>query len=81
MVWIDGSIISTWKINSVKVAIQWAKKTGDYAVLSQADLCVLALTYALDQEDKQLRNQTASSFLMNIAIQVIFLIVENEWGC
>lgn len=80
MVWIDGLILSTWEINPVKVAIQWAKKTGDYAVLSQADLCVLALTYALDQEDKKLRDQTAGSSLMNVAIQVIFLIVENEWG-
>ena len=34
------------------VVIQWAKKTGDYSVLSHPDLCVLALTYVLDQEDK-----------------------------
>jgi len=33
--------------------IQWAKKTGDYSVLSHPDLCVLALTYMLDQEDKK----------------------------
>jgi rRNA maturation endonuclease Nob1 len=30
--------------------IQFAKKTGDYAVLSHADICILALTYALDSE-------------------------------
>ncbi|KAF8580592.1 hypothetical protein K439DRAFT_1415242 [Ramaria rubella] len=30
----------------------FAKKTGDYAVLSHADLCVLALTCALDEEAK-----------------------------
>ncbi|KAI1796189.1 Nin one binding Zn-ribbon like-domain-containing protein [Ganoderma leucocontextum] len=37
---------------SVAHVIQWAKKTGDYSVLSHADLCVLALTYELDQEEK-----------------------------
>ncbi|KAI0747300.1 Nin one binding Zn-ribbon like-domain-containing protein [Irpex lacteus] len=31
--------------------IQFAKKTGDYSVLSTADLCVLALTYALEQKE------------------------------
>ena len=33
--------------------IQWAKKTGDYSVLSHADLCILALTYALHEQGKQ----------------------------
>ncbi|KAI0638377.1 Nin one binding Zn-ribbon like-domain-containing protein [Trametes polyzona] len=37
---------------SVAHVIQWAKKTGDYAVLSHADLCVLALTYELDKQEK-----------------------------
>ena len=32
--------------------IQTAKKTGDYSVLSHADLCVLALTLALDTQEK-----------------------------
>ncbi|KAH9049643.1 Nin one binding Zn-ribbon like-domain-containing protein [Lactarius hengduanensis] len=31
---------------------QFAKKTGDYSALSHADLCVLALTYALDRAEK-----------------------------
>ncbi|KAF8272131.1 Nin one binding Zn-ribbon like-domain-containing protein [Lactarius quietus] len=31
---------------------QFAKKTGDYSALSQADLCVLALTYALEKAEK-----------------------------
>ena len=31
---------------------QIAKKTGDYSALSHADLCVLALTYALDKAEK-----------------------------
>ncbi|KAI0750999.1 Nin one binding Zn-ribbon like-domain-containing protein [Daedaleopsis nitida] len=38
---------------SVAHVIQWAKKTGDYSVLSHADLCVLALTYELDQKEKE----------------------------
>ncbi|TDL29818.1 hypothetical protein BD410DRAFT_709650 [Rickenella mellea] len=41
---------------------QFAKKTGDYSVLSHADLCVLALTYALDLKEKaeKLRVQAAT---------------------
>ena len=31
--------------------IQFAKKTGDYAVLSHADICVLALTHTLQLEE------------------------------
>ncbi|EDR12773.1 uncharacterized protein LACBIDRAFT_311593 [Laccaria bicolor S238N-H82] len=38
---------------SLAYVIQWAKKTGDYSVLSHPDLCVLALTHALDEEDKR----------------------------
>ncbi|KAI0660796.1 Nin one binding Zn-ribbon like-domain-containing protein [Cubamyces menziesii] len=38
---------------SVAHVIQWAKKTGDYSVLSHADVCVLALTYELDQQEKE----------------------------
>jgi len=37
---------------SLAHVIQWAKKTGDYAVLSHPDLCILALTYALHEEEK-----------------------------
>lgn len=33
-------------------AIAVAKKTGDYSVLSHADICVVALTYELDSEEK-----------------------------
>jgi RNA-binding protein NOB1 len=33
--------------------IQLAKKTGDYSALSHADLCVIALTYALDKAEKE----------------------------
>ncbi|OSD04641.1 hypothetical protein PYCCODRAFT_1386892 [Trametes coccinea BRFM310] len=37
---------------SVAHVIQWAKKTGDYAVLSHPDICVLALTYELEEKEK-----------------------------
>ncbi|PPQ77669.1 hypothetical protein CVT25_011104 [Psilocybe cyanescens] len=42
---------------SLAHVIQWAKKTGDYSVLSHPDLCVLALTYLLDQEDKKAKEK------------------------
>ena len=34
------------------LAIVVAKKTGDYSVLSHADICVVALTYELDLQEK-----------------------------
>jgi RNA-binding protein NOB1 len=37
------------------IVIQFAKKTGDYSALSHADLCILALTYALDRAEKEKR--------------------------
>ncbi|KAI0036051.1 Nin one binding Zn-ribbon like-domain-containing protein [Vararia minispora EC-137] len=37
---------------SLAHVVQFAKKTGDYSVLSNADLAVLALTYALDTQAK-----------------------------
>ncbi|KAJ7639097.1 Nin one binding Zn-ribbon like-domain-containing protein [Roridomyces roridus] len=37
---------------SLSTVIQWAKKTGDYAVLSHPDLCVLALTYAIHERER-----------------------------
>ncbi|RDB19919.1 20S-pre-rRNA D-site endonuclease nob1 [Hypsizygus marmoreus] len=42
---------------SLAHVIQWAKKTGDYSVLSHPDICVLALTYALNEEGKKLKEQ------------------------
>ncbi|KAF9247411.1 Nin one binding Zn-ribbon like-domain-containing protein [Melanogaster broomeanus] len=43
---------------SLSQVIQFAKKTGDYAVLSHADLCVLALTHTLHvQEEAILENR------------------------
>ncbi|KAH8094839.1 Nin one binding Zn-ribbon like-domain-containing protein [Cristinia sonorae] len=35
---------------SLSHVINFAKKTGDYSVLSHADLCILALTHALNKE-------------------------------
>ncbi|KAK0462002.1 Nin one binding Zn-ribbon like-domain-containing protein [Desarmillaria tabescens] len=37
---------------SLATVIQWAKKTGDYSVLSHPDLCVLALTHTLHEKAK-----------------------------
>jgi len=37
--------------------IQFAKKTGDYSVLSHADICVLALTHTLHEQEKALDNR------------------------
>lgn len=45
----------------MKTVIEGAKKTGDYSVLSHADLCVLALTYALDLAEKQETEKLAAS--------------------
>ncbi|KIL00489.1 hypothetical protein PAXRUDRAFT_821575 [Paxillus rubicundulus Ve08.2h10] len=39
---------------SLSKVIQFAKKTGDYAVLSHADICVLALTHTLHEQEKAL---------------------------
>ncbi|EJD01310.1 uncharacterized protein FOMMEDRAFT_111028 [Fomitiporia mediterranea MF3/22] len=40
---------------SLSQVIQAAKKTGDYSVLSHADMCVIALTLALDRQDKEIQ--------------------------
>lgn len=40
--------------------IQFAKKTGDYSALSHADLCVLALTFALDKAEREKEAQSSS---------------------
>lgn len=37
----------------VIIVIQFTKKTGDYSALSHADICVLALTYALDKAERE----------------------------
>lgn len=39
---------------------QFAKKTGDYAVLSHPDLCVLALTWSLHQRAKEEAEKASS---------------------
>ncbi|KAG6830322.1 hypothetical protein H0H92_001257 [Tricholoma furcatifolium] len=46
---------------SLAHVIQWAKKTGDYSVLSLADLSVLALTYALHEEAKKVAAENVAS--------------------
>ncbi|KAJ3556723.1 hypothetical protein NM688_g1865 [Phlebia brevispora] len=44
---------------SVAHVIQFAKKTGDYAVLSTADLAILALTYSLEEQEKKRAQDSA----------------------
>ncbi|THH28804.1 hypothetical protein EUX98_g5392 [Antrodiella citrinella] len=41
--------------------INFAKKTGDYSVLSHADMCILALTYALSKEEEDKAKTTEST--------------------
>ncbi|KIK67798.1 hypothetical protein GYMLUDRAFT_190553 [Collybiopsis luxurians FD-317 M1] len=45
---------------SMAAVIQWAKKTGDYAVLSSPDLSVLALTHTLHERAKSDKEKEAS---------------------
>jgi rRNA maturation endonuclease Nob1 len=56
--------------------VEAAKKTGDYAVLSHADLCVLALTYALDSSEKAAAEKTAERVRM---VSVLFERVEDAF--
>ncbi|KAL0580085.1 20S-pre-rRNA D-site endonuclease nob1 [Marasmius crinis-equi] len=46
---------------SIAAVIQWAKKTGDYPVLSHPDMCVLALTHTLHEEVQSKKDETSSS--------------------
>jgi PIN domain of ribonuclease len=40
-------------IDVQNLVIQFARKTGDYSALSHADLCILALTHALDKAERE----------------------------
>ncbi|KAF5358896.1 hypothetical protein D9758_004824 [Tetrapyrgos nigripes] len=42
---------------SLSAVIQYAKKTGDYAVLSHPDLCILALTHTLHVQAEKLKQK------------------------
>ncbi|KAG7096696.1 hypothetical protein E1B28_004110 [Marasmius oreades] len=50
---------------SIASVIQWAKKTGDYSVLSHPDICVLALTHTLNEE-AQARKEEDSGATQNL---------------
>jgi hypothetical protein len=41
-------------LHTCSPVVQFAKKTGDYAVLSHADICVLALTHSLHVREQAL---------------------------
>ena len=45
------------------LAIAIAKKTGDYSVLSHTDICVVALTYELDLQEKEKSEDSQVSFI------------------
>ncbi|KAF7332261.1 20S-pre-rRNA D-site endonuclease NOB1 [Mycena kentingensis (nom. inval.)] len=48
---------------SLAAVVQTAKKTGDYAVLSHPDLCVLALTYSLHHREKKKREHAETEHM------------------
>ncbi|KAF8507848.1 Nin one binding Zn-ribbon like-domain-containing protein [Hysterangium stoloniferum] len=48
-------------IAAISKVTLFAKKTGDYAVLSATDLCVLALTYTFDEEAKASQHKESKS--------------------
>lgn len=56
---------------------EFAKKTGDYAVLSHADLCVLALAYAVDMEAKGQDHQR-TELTVNSLFNSIQLILNDS---
>lgn len=51
------------------LAIAVAKKTGDYSVLSHADICVVALTYELDLQEKEKSEDLQVSRLALLALE------------
>ena len=50
------------------IAIAVAKKTGDYSVLSHADICVIALTYELDLSEKAEAEKSEVCFFVVICL-------------
>jgi RNA-binding protein NOB1 len=52
--------------------VQFAKKTGDYAVLSHPDLCILALTYALSLQDKEETEKNAYDQVSDFSLRNAF---------
>ena len=47
--------------------VQFAKKTGDYAVLSRADICVIALTHTLQLEEDALVEKQARDVMPTLS--------------
>ncbi|KAF8897833.1 Nin one binding Zn-ribbon like-domain-containing protein [Infundibulicybe gibba] len=62
---------------SVAHVIQWAKKTGDYSVLSHPDICVLALTYLLHGEATKLKEKQAAEQILEQTASAPSPIVES----
>jgi len=69
--------LATWSRSSISFAvIQYAKKTGDYAVLSHPDLCVLALTHTLHtqaqkRKDSEKEDEEASCSIKPSTVKLI----------
>ncbi|KAJ7228411.1 Nin one binding Zn-ribbon like-domain-containing protein [Mycena pura] len=67
---------------SLSTVIRWAKKTGDYAVLSHPDLCVLALTYSIHEREKSenLNVNEPALKTSNTATPIEEPVVESEYS-
>jgi rRNA maturation endonuclease Nob1 len=61
--------LSTAALN-IWLVIQFAKKTGDYTVLSHADLSVLALTYDLHKQYKAESEKKALETVRSYVIEI-----------
>jgi len=51
---VSPDLVLFWLFTYLPLVVQFAKKTGDYTVLSHADICVLALTHSLHVREKAL---------------------------
>ena len=62
--------------------LQFAKKTGDYAVLSHVDLCLLALTYTLHEQSKNTAENVSEEASSVVCIrQIVDLPTDAPLGC
>lgn len=58
--------------------IQFAKKTGDYSVLSHADLSVLALTYALDMKERAVKEKAQEAVCIYVLCSVMYVLMPSS---
>ncbi|KAI0307031.1 Nin one binding Zn-ribbon like-domain-containing protein [Multifurca ochricompacta] len=62
---------------SLAHVIQFAKKTGDYPALSHADLCVLALTFALDKAESEKSSTGESTHAISSSDMSTLAVTDN----